>query len=97
MSTQSRAEGRVGAGPASAADALPGDNLLTVSEAAGVLRVSRRTIERLVAQGTLPFIALPLQRGGLRFWRHELETFLEQRHREALGKPTVMRSRSRSQ
>jgi excisionase family DNA binding protein len=58
--------------------------LLTVSEVAAQLRVSRRTVERLVARGELPFIALPLRRGGLRFCRGEIERFLEQRHRAPL-------------
>jgi excisionase family DNA binding protein len=58
--------------------------LLTVSETACLLRVSRRTVERLVARGQLPYMALPLRRGGLRFCRGEIEAFLRQRHQAAL-------------
>jgi excisionase family DNA binding protein len=59
-------------------------DLLTVTDAAVLLRVSRRTVERLVARGQLPYIALPLRRGGLRFRRTELEDFLRKRHQDAL-------------
>ena len=41
----------------------PPTDLLTVSEAARLLRVSRRSIERLASRGVLPFYALPV-RGG---------------------------------
>jgi excisionase family DNA binding protein len=40
----------------------PGE-LITVTEAAKILRLSRRTIERLVARGALPCYELPI-RGG---------------------------------
>ena len=70
----------------SAVRALPGLQgvpleLLTVSEAARLLRVSRRTVERLVARGTLPCYDLPV-RGGLRFSEAELADWLNQRHLE---------------
>lgn len=54
-------------------------DLLTVSEAARRLRVSRRTVERMVARGELPFYELPI-RGGLRFSAAEIEAFLESRY-----------------
>lgn len=63
-------------------DCPPG-RLITVSEAAKLLRLSRRTIERLVGRGDLPFFELPI-RGGLRFDIKELEAWLAQRHRRAL-------------
>lgn len=57
--------------------------LITVSEAARILRVSRRTVERLAGRGILPFYSLPL-RGGLRFDRAALSQWLAARHRETL-------------
>ncbi|NLS90988.1 MAG: helix-turn-helix domain-containing protein [Planctomycetaceae bacterium] len=54
-------------------------DLLTVTEAARRLRVSRRTVERMVARGVLPFYELPI-RGGLRFSAAEIEAFLESRY-----------------
>jgi excisionase family DNA binding protein len=62
----------------------PLTDLVTVSEAASALRVSRRTIERLAAKGVLPFFALPV-RGGIRFDRASLLAFLASRYRESLG------------
>ena len=59
-------------------------DLLTVSEAARLLRVSRRTVERLVGRGALPFYELPV-RGGLRFDRTGLNEWLARRHRSSLG------------
>jgi excisionase family DNA binding protein len=70
---------------ASAEGSLDQVGLLTVSETARLLCVSRRTVERLVSRGLLAFIALPLRRGGLRFRRGEIEEFLRQRHQAALG------------
>jgi len=64
--------------------AMPIKNLLTVAEVATFLRVSRRTVERLVGRGLLPFIALPLRRGGLRFRQSEVEKFLADRHQDSL-------------
>jgi len=59
-------------------------DLLTVAEVAALLRVSRRTVERMVSRGDLPFLALPLRRGGLRFRRDEIEKFLTARHQVVL-------------
>ncbi len=61
----------------------PPTELITVSEAARLLRVSRRSIERLASRGVLPFYTLPL-RGGLRFDRPALLEWLAGRHRESL-------------
>lgn len=61
----------------------PGD-LMTVAETARLLRLSRRSIERLLARGALPFYELPLARGGLRFSRTEIAAFLESRHRDVV-------------
>ena len=58
-------------------------DLVTVSGAARLLGVSRRTIERLVSRGQLPFYNLPI-RGGLRFERRQLLDWLEQRHQPLL-------------
>jgi excisionase family DNA binding protein len=58
-------------------------DLLTVSEAAKLLRLSRRSIERLAARGSLPFFELPV-RGGLRFDRPALLAWLARRHRGIL-------------
>jgi excisionase family DNA binding protein len=63
-------------------DGPPGD-LITVTEAAKRLRLSRRTVERMVARGDLPFYELPI-RGGLRFDINALEAWLARRHRSAL-------------
>jgi excisionase family DNA binding protein len=68
--------------PAGRPAAAPAD-LITVSEAAKLLRVSRRTVERLVARGALPFYELPV-RGGLRFDRAMLHAWLARRHRGTL-------------
>ena len=62
--------------------AYPTD-LITVSEAAKLLRLSRRTVERLVGRGVIPFYELPI-RGALRFDRHALHDWLAQRHRSIL-------------
>ena len=59
------------------------DDLLTVSEAARLLRTSRKTIEKMVARGVLSFFDLPV-RGGLRFARTELEAFVRSRHHDPL-------------
>jgi excisionase family DNA binding protein len=61
----------------------PPTDLITVSEAARLLRISRRSIERLAGRGLLPFYALPV-RGGLRFDRPALLEWLAGRHRESL-------------
>ena len=45
-------------GSGTSSDAPPSD-LLTVSEAARLLRLSRRSIERLASRGVLPFYACP--------------------------------------
>ena len=44
--------------PAEAAEALAEDGLVTVTEAAGFLRLSRTTIYTLMDQGTLPFVKI---------------------------------------
>ena len=59
-------------------------DILTVSEAARLLRVSRRGLERLASRGSLPSFALPI-RGGLRFDQAALVRWLASRHREGLG------------
>ena len=59
-------------------------DLLTVSEAAQLLRISRRSIDRLASRGALPYYTLPL-RGGLRFDQAALVRWLASRHRESLG------------
>ena len=61
----------------------PSTELITVSEAARLLRVSRRSIERLASRGVLPFYTLPV-RGGLRFDRPALLEWLAGRHRKSL-------------
>lgn len=71
--------------PPAAARRRPAEHdLLTVGEAARLLRVSRRTVERLAGRGALPFYELPV-RGGLRFDRADLDAWLAGRHRPALG------------
>lgn len=62
----------------------PDRRFLTVNEVADLLRVSRRTVERLVARGELPFVELPLRRGGLRFPRSAIDDFLRDHSREPL-------------
>lgn len=58
--------------------------LLSVSEVSRLLRLSRRTIERLAGRGILPYYQLPV-RGGLRFDRAAVLLWLASRHRESLG------------
>ena len=52
------------------------DELLTSSEAARMLRVSKATITRYVRLGQLPAIRLPS--GHLRIRRREIEKLLQQ-------------------
>lgn len=71
-------------GPKVAVIGKPVGPFLTVKEVADLLRVSRRTVERLVARGDLPFVELPLRRGGLRFQRSAIDEFLREHSREPL-------------
>lgn len=59
-------------------------DLITVSEAAKLLRLSRRTVERLVGRGVLPFYTLPI-RGGLRFARADVLGWLAGQYKASLG------------
>ena len=61
---------------------LPTD-LLTVSDVARLLRCSRKTVERLVARGELPFYELPLRRAALRFAERDISEWLSSRRHEA--------------
>ncbi len=72
----------LGLGSGASLDLSPTD-LITVTETARLLRLSRRSIERLVSRGVLPFYALPV-RGGLRFDRVAVLQWLASRHRESL-------------
>lgn len=83
-SSRKRDGGRNTAAPPAGRGSVRGPiDLMTVSEAARRLRVSRRTVERMVARGVLPFYDLPV-RGGLRFSRREIEEFLESGHRDVV-------------
>jgi excisionase family DNA binding protein len=63
----------------------PGDHLLTLSEAAAELRVSRETVRKLTASGRLPFV--PVGTGSARLCRRvrreTLERFKRQERRDA--------------
>ena len=57
------------------------DEVLTYNEAAHLLKVSARTLERWTREGLVPYIRLP-QRGrwsGVRFSRNQLLRWLRQR------------------
>ena len=57
------------------------EQVLTYREAAQVLKVSARTLERWTREGLIPYIRLP-QRGrwsGIRFSRNQLRRWLRQR------------------
>ena len=57
------------------------DEILTYGEAARLLKVSPRTVERWTREGRIPYIRLP-ERGawsGIRFSRHQLLRWLRQR------------------
>ena len=57
--------------------------LLTVSDVARMIRCSRKTVERLVARGELPFYEFPLRRGALRFAELDIRRWLADRRHEA--------------
>ena len=57
--------------------------LLTVSDVARMIRCSRKTVERLVARGELPFYDLPLRRGALRFAELDIRRWLTDRRHGA--------------
>ncbi len=57
--------------------------MLTTREAADLLRVSRRTVERMAARGELGCFELPI-RGGLRFSKGEVVAWLEAKYRGPL-------------
>lgn len=52
----------------------PIEPLLKVEEVAAILRVSGRTIYRMVEEGDLPYVAL--SRGPIRFNRGDIERWL---------------------
>jgi excisionase family DNA binding protein len=67
--------------PAVAGVAGSDEQALTYREAAQVLKVSARTLERWTREGLVPYIRLP-QRGrwsGVRFSRNQLLRWLRQR------------------
>jgi excisionase family DNA binding protein len=68
-------------GPAVAGVAGSDEQVLTYREAAQVLKVSARTLERWTREGLVPYIRLP-QRGrwsGVRFSRNQLLRWLRNR------------------
>lgn len=75
-SSKKRDRGRNAAVPSAGSGCirLPGD-LLTVSDVAALLRVSRKTVTRLIERG-LPGYLLPV-RGGWRFKPQEVLNWLE--------------------
>jgi excisionase family DNA binding protein len=67
--------------PAVAGIAGSDEQVLTYREAAQLLKVSARTLERWTREGLVPYIRLP-QRGrwsGIRFSRNQLLRWLRQR------------------
>ncbi len=62
------------------APALNGDRYLTDKEVAGLLKVSRRTLQKMRNDRTLPFILL----GGKALYReHDIQMLLEKNYRKA--------------
>lgn len=62
------------------APALNGDRYLTDKEVAGLLKVSRRTLQKMRNDRTLPFIIL----GGKALYReHDIQMLLERNYRKA--------------
>ncbi len=60
--------------------ALNGDRYLTDKEVAGLLKVSRRTLQKMRNDRTLPFILL----GGKALYReHDIQMLLERNYRKA--------------
>jgi excisionase family DNA binding protein len=67
--------------PANGAAGASDEQVLTYQEAALLLKVSARTLERWTREGLVPYIRLP-QRGrwsGVRFSRNQLYRWLRQR------------------
>ena len=59
---------------------LNGDRYLTDKEVAGVLKVSRRTLQKMRDSRTLPFLLL----GGKALYReYDIQTLLERNYRKA--------------
>lgn len=59
---------------------LDGDRYLTDREVAGLLRVSRRTLQKMRNDRTLPFVII----GGKALYReHDIQTLLERNRRKA--------------
>jgi excisionase family DNA binding protein len=54
-------------------DPKPGDQLLTVEEAAAYLRVTEGSIYQRVARGQIPYLKMGRL---LRFWRSSLEAYI---------------------
>jgi excisionase family DNA binding protein len=67
------------------------EDVLTYEEAARLLRVSERTLERWVSERAVPFVRLPVRGrwSGVRFLRSELLRWLEKRAQ----KPVRLRGR----
>ncbi|NQT12676.1 MAG: helix-turn-helix domain-containing protein [Planctomycetes bacterium] len=57
-----------------------GNHILTITDVATMLRISRKSVLRLISRG-LPGYELPL-RGGWRFRRHEILDWMEARRME---------------
>jgi excisionase family DNA binding protein len=63
------------------------EDVLTYEEAARLLRVSERTLERWVAEKQVPYVRLP-RRGSwasVRFLRSQLVRWLEKRSEKPVG------------
>ncbi|MBX9091787.1 MULTISPECIES: helix-turn-helix domain-containing protein [Bacteroidaceae] len=59
---------------------LDGDRYLTDKEVAGLLKVSRRTLQKMRNDRTLPFMLI----GGKALYReHDIQTLLERNYRKA--------------
>lgn len=59
---------------------LNGDRYLTDKEVAGVLKVSRRTLQKMRNDRTLPFLIIA---GKALYREHDIQMFLERNYREA--------------
>ena len=73
--------GSHGAHPRASATSVVDEEVLTYHEAALLLKVSARTLERWTREGLVPYIRLP-QRGrwsGVRFSRNQLLRWLRRR------------------
>lgn len=64
------------------------DELLTKEQLAELLHVSKRTVERWIVEGAIPFVKLPKRgsKANIRFLRTNVMQWLKKHERKPLGK-----------